>query len=262
MAYAVVCLVALLAAALTLISGFGLGTLLMPAMALVFPAHVAVAGTAVVHLANNLFKLVLVGRGAHRATVLRFALPATVAALGGSWLLARLSHAAPLAVYSLAGRACEITPLGLAVSILIAAFAVLELTPRFERWTVAPRYVPLGGLASGFLGGLSGHQGALRSAFLLRAGLSKEQFIGTGVVCAVVVDVARLSVYGVMVLPGAWGTLGDGGAPGLLAAACVCAFVGSFAGARLMKKITLRAVRGVVGAMLLLVAIAMGAGVI
>jgi acyl-CoA reductase-like NAD-dependent aldehyde dehydrogenase len=44
-----------------------------------------------------------------------------------------------------------------------------------------PGYLPVGGLLSGFFGGLSGHQGALRSVFLLRAGLTKESFIATGV---------------------------------------------------------------------------------
>ncbi len=61
MEYIVICLVALLVSALTLFSGFGLGTVLMPAFALFFPVPVAIAATAVVHLANNLFKVVLVG---------------------------------------------------------------------------------------------------------------------------------------------------------------------------------------------------------
>ena len=54
----VVALVAFFASSLTLFSGFGLGTILMPAFALMMPVEVAIAATAVVHLANNLFKLV------------------------------------------------------------------------------------------------------------------------------------------------------------------------------------------------------------
>jgi uncharacterized membrane protein YfcA len=48
--------VALAASLLTFFSGFGLGTLLLPAFALVFPLDVAVAATALVHLANNVSK--------------------------------------------------------------------------------------------------------------------------------------------------------------------------------------------------------------
>ena len=61
------------------VPGFGLGTLLMPAFALFLPVPVAVAATAVVHLANNLFKLVLVGWKAGWTVVVRFALPAAAA---------------------------------------------------------------------------------------------------------------------------------------------------------------------------------------
>jgi uncharacterized membrane protein YfcA len=60
----VVCFAALVASALTLFSGFGLGTLLMPVVALFFPLDLAIAMTAMVHLANNLFKIGLLGRKA------------------------------------------------------------------------------------------------------------------------------------------------------------------------------------------------------
>jgi uncharacterized protein len=62
--YALVAGVAVFVAGLTLFPGFGLGTLLMPTFALFLPLAVAIAATAVVHFANNLFKLVLVGRKA------------------------------------------------------------------------------------------------------------------------------------------------------------------------------------------------------
>ena len=58
---------------------------LMPAFALFFPVPVAVAATAVVHLANNLFKVALVGRKADWAVVLRFAIPECFCACSPSW---------------------------------------------------------------------------------------------------------------------------------------------------------------------------------
>jgi hypothetical protein len=80
-------LVALLASGLTLFSGFGLGTILTPVFALFFPIPVAVAATAVVHLANNLFKFTLMARQADWKVVLRFSVPAALAAIGGASLL-------------------------------------------------------------------------------------------------------------------------------------------------------------------------------
>ncbi|MBI1834480.1 MAG: TSUP family transporter, partial [Burkholderiales bacterium] len=97
-------LTALLASALTLFSGFGLGTLLMPVVALFFPAEIAIAITAIVHFANNIFKLGLLGKNAHTGVLLRFGLPAILASLTGASLLTYLSHIPPLYSYSLWGK--------------------------------------------------------------------------------------------------------------------------------------------------------------
>ena len=80
-------------------------------------------------------------------------------------------------------------------TLLMPAFAILELSPRFVKLFFDMKYIPLGGALSGFFGGLSGQQGALRSAFLIRTGLNKEAFIGISVISAVMVDVSRLIVY-------------------------------------------------------------------
>ena len=83
MEYFLVAMVAFLVSPLTLYSGFGLGTLLMPVFAFFFPVPVAVAATAVVHGANNAFKTALLGRSAERSLVLRFGLPAIPSAFFG-----------------------------------------------------------------------------------------------------------------------------------------------------------------------------------
>ena len=262
MEYVVIGAVALGVSALTLFSGFGLGTLLMPAFALFFPLPVAVAATAVVHLANNLFKVALVGRAADRRVVLMFAVPAALAAFGGALLLETMSHAPPIAAYALGGRMCEITPVKLVIAGLIIGFALLDLAPRFERLSFPAKFIPLGGALSGFFGGLSGHQGALRTAFLIRAGLSKEAFIGTMVVSAVVVDITRLAVYGWGVLGGAFPSAAPNGhtAGALIAVGCAAAFLGSFIGTRLVGKVTMRTILVLVGIMLLLLGGALGSG--
>jgi len=261
MDYLVVCTVALVVSGLTLFSGFGLGTLLMPAFALFFPVPVAVAATAVVHLANNVFKVFLVGRHADWDAVLRFALPAAAAAFAGAWLLNLFADIPALATYELAGREHRITVLKIIVAALIIIFAMFDLLPALRKLTFGRRYLIPGGLLSGFFGGLSGHQGALRSAFLINAGLGKEAYIGTTVIASVIVDVARLFVYGL-----AFFSLGSQhltAATGyLVAAACAAAFVGAFAGSRLIGKLTLSFVQYLVAAMLIASGIAMATGLI
>ncbi len=244
------------AAGLTLFTGFGLGILLLPVFALFFPIEIAVAVTAFVHLVNNIAKLFLLGRHADRAVVLRFGLPAVAAAFAGAWLLGWLTNLAPLASYELGGRTMHVTPVKLVIAGLLLFFAWWEWSPR-ESLVFEKKYLPMGGLLSGFFGGLSGHQGAFRTVFLLKCGLSKEGFLGTGALIACMVDVARLSVYGTT-LPLA----AAAGSPALLIAAIGSALLGTWTATRYIKKVTMRAIQAVVSIMLLLIALGLAMGAI
>lgn len=257
MEYFVVCVAALIASGLTFFSGFGLGTLLLPAFALFFPLTSAVAMTAVVHLLNNVFKLLLVGQHADKDTVIRFGVPAVLASFAGALLLVRLSGFEPLYVYEIAGRVCEVTPVRVVIAVLMTIFALLEVGPAREKIVFAKKYLPLGGLLSGFFGGLSGHQGALRSAFLVKCGLTKTAFIASGVAIACFVDVVRIGVYGAN-----YDFLALGDRIGVVSAAVLAAFAGAFIGRQILHKISMRVVRGIVTVMLLLVSVGLGSGVI
>lgn len=260
MEYLLVCAVALLVSGLTLFSGFGLGTLLMPAFALFFPLPVAIAATAVVHLANNLFKVALIGRQADWGVVARFAIPGALAAMLGALALHLFANLPPLGAYQLGSQLHTIMPVKLVIGTLIVGFAVLELLPNHNRLIFDRRYLIPGGLLSGFFGGLSGNQGAFRAAFLLRAGLSKEGFVATGTVAAVIVDCARLLVYG----QGFYSqTLSGASAIGpLVLAATGAAFLGAFVGRRLLKKITLGGLQRLVGIMLVMVGLGLATGLL
>lgn len=258
MDYLLVCATALLAAGLTLFSGFGLGSLLLPAFLLFFPPSVAVTATAVVHLSNNLFKLVLLGKFADGRSVLAFGLPAAVTAFLGASLLGAMADLEPLGVWHLGSRPCPIAPLNLLFGAVIALFALFDLLPRLRRLQFESRWLPVGGVLAGFFGGLSGHQGALRSAFLIKLGLEKEAFLATGIVCAVIVDVARIPVY-----------LGSDGLRelagedlGLVVCATVAALVGSYVGRRLLHKVRIEAIQWLVGLMLLGLGLALASGLL
>lgn len=257
MSYLLICAAATAASALTFFSGFGLGTLLLPVFAVVVPIDQAVAFTAIVHFINSVFKLFLVGRHADRSTVMRFGLPAILAAILGAWMLRSLAHLPPLLRYEFAGRTPEITTVKLVIGVLLLLFAILEVTPWYQALQLPAAFLPVGGAVSGFLGGLSGMQGALRSVFLLRAGLSKESFIATGVVIACLVDLSRLAVY----VPG---LAGGGGVDdlGLLSAAAAAACGGALIGARVLRKATFGAVQRIVAAMLVAMAVGMIAGLV
>ena len=155
------------------------------------------------------------------------------------------------------GRQMQVHPLNLTIAILIIIFTLFEVIPKLKNWSVDKKYVPIGGLLSGFFGGLSGHQGALRSAFLIRMGLSKESFIASGVLIACFIDVVRLGVYSRHF---AQDGLTENAA--VLISATLSAFVGAYFGSKLLKKLTLETVQVMVAIGLFFLAIALGVGAI
>jgi uncharacterized membrane protein YfcA len=257
MEFAVIAFVAAFASLLTFFSGFGLGTILTPAFMLFFPLKVAIALTGIVHLLNNLFKMGLVGLKANWQVVLRFGSPAILGAIAGASLLLRFSENEPLFSYKLFDHQFEVFTIKLIVAALMAFFALFEIIPALKKLEFDKNKLIIGGAISGFFGGLSGHQGALRSAFLIRYGLEKEVFIATGIVIASIIDVTRLGLYFTRMqsvniqenLP-------------ILITAILSAFLGAYFGRKLLKKVTLGFVQWTVAVMILVLSALLGLGAI
>lgn len=248
---------AFVVAILTFFSGFGLGTILTPVFMLFFPIDLAIGLTGIVHFFNNIFKLILVGKNADKAVLFRFGVPAVIAAIIGSWLLLTISDSAPLFSYEMFGKTFEVFPVKLIISVLLIIFASIDLIPYFKKLQFGRDKLPIGGALSGFFGGLSGNQGALRSAFLIKAGLSKEAFIGTAVVVSTFVDFTRLSVYATQ-----FTKTGLHENLTLVICATLAGIAGAFIGNKLLKKVTLHFLQVTVAIMLILISIALGAGLV
>lgn len=260
MDFALIAIVAALASALTLYSGFGLGTILLPAFALFLPAELAVAATGVVHLLSNLFKGGLLRRSADWPTVTKFGIPAVPAAIAGAWLLAQLGDTSRLFEWSALDRSFGPTGAGLTIGLLMIVFAALELQRWFQQLKAPPSWISVGGLLTGFFGGLTGQQGALRSMFLLRAGLSAQGFIATGVMIAILVDLSRLATYAASFDAASFDPAGREGL--LILVGTLSAFAGAYIATRNLDKVTIAGVRYSVAALMLVIGAAMAAGVI
>jgi uncharacterized membrane protein YfcA len=246
-----------LASFLTLFSGFGLGTILMPVAAIFFPVAVAVTLTAFVHLLNNFFKVAMLWRHIERGIVVRFGLPAMIAAVPGALLLGVLTKLPVIHNYNVGDVNAVITPVKLTVGLLLIVFATAEWRPVFKNLKLPSSAFPIGGLLSGFFGGLSGHQGAFRSAFLIHANLNKEQFVASNAAIASLVDVARLAVYGLNVK-----LIAEQVDVWLLAGATMAAFAGAMAGTVSLKKVTIGFIQKLVAGMLYVLGILLVFGLI
>jgi uncharacterized protein len=180
--YLILAILSFFAGGMTLFTGFGLSTILLPVFVIFFPAAIAVPSTAIVHFLNNFYKLFIYFKKINLKVLIRFGVPALLASIAGAFLLKKLSS--------------NERDLEIILGILIISISFLEMVPAIRNLKIGIKWAPVGGIISGFFGGLSGHQGLFRSAFLIKSGLNKNSFIATGVGIAVLVDITRLSVYG------------------------------------------------------------------
>jgi uncharacterized membrane protein YfcA len=198
-----------------------------------------------------------VGRNADKEVLLKFGLPAIAASFLGAWLLLHITVLPALFHYHLGNKEYAITPVKLVIAVLLIIFSILEIVPFFQKIEFGRDKLVWGGILSGFFGGLSGIQGAIRSAFLVKSGLTKEAYIATGVVIACLVDFTRLSVYATR-----FSTANLHQNLTLLVSAIVSALAGALIGRNLLKKVTFRSIQILVACMLILISIGLGLGLI
>src|ERR1041385_7511722 len=208
-------IITFLASVLTLLTGFGLGTILTAAFALIYDVKVAIFLVAIVHFLNNVFKFSLFRKSVDFTIIKRFGIISILGALLGSFLQVWVQS--------------EVVKIMVGVVLMVLGAA--EFVP--ENWSLRlPQKIDvIGGFFSGFLGGLVGNQGAIRSAYLLNYEISKETFIATATVIAMCIDATRIPVYITlnyqMIEQFQW----------TLAAVVAIAFFGTIIGKRLLSKV-------------------------
>ena len=131
-----------------------------------FPVEIAVALTAIVHFLNNVFKFFLVGKSIDKSILWRFGIPAIISAFVGAFVLNYLSDLKPFHEYQLLGKTFQMTFIKIIIAALLIFFALFDLIPKLKNLKFNKKYLPIGGFISGFFGGLSGHQGALRLSLI------------------------------------------------------------------------------------------------
>lgn len=226
--------VALFASFLTFFSGFGLGTVLLPLFSVFFSLPLAIALAAWVHLFNNLFKLLLVIKKVNTKVTMIFGLSALGASLAGALCLKYLSELPPFLTYTFLEKSYSISPLKTIVGFLLLFFVIVDFKNIYS-FPASKKFLLLGGLLSGFFGGLSGFQGAFRSLFLLKQHLSKESFIATGIAVACLIDIARIPAYtfSFQEIPNLY----------LVFVTTLASFLGAYLGAHFLKKVTLQHIK-------------------
>jgi uncharacterized protein len=171
--------VAFVAGGTATITGFGIGSLLTPLLALRLGTQLAVTAVAVPHGAGTALRCIRLRHAIDGPVLWKFGLPSAAGGLAGALWQGELSN---LILARVLG--------GLLILAGVSGLASLNVRVQLRGpWAI------LGGVLSGFFGGLVGNQGGIRSAALLGVSLPPERFVATATASALVVDGVRLPVY-------------------------------------------------------------------
>lgn len=224
-----VLIVSIVAGAVAAISGFGIGSLLTPVLALRYPVKLAVAIVSVPHVIGTAIRFSRIRQHVDRRVFVNFGIFSAIGGLLGAILSSRANSPA----------------LGIVFGCLLVFAGLSGLIGLAERMRFGRRTAWIAGALSGFFGGLVGNQGGIRSAALLGFDLSKEELVATATAVGVIVDAARMPVYLAVeggALAGMWR---------LLALAAAAALAGTVLGEGLLRRVPEAWYRRVVSALIL-----------
>ena len=161
-------------------TGFGIGSLLTPVLALQVDTRLAVAAVSIPHLIGTSLRFALMHGGTDRRVLWSFGITSAAGGLAGALLNSAATSTRSLSIL---------------FGVLLLFAAVSEMTGLARRMRFRGWVAWAVGALSGMLGGLVGNQGGIRSAALIGFELRKELFVGTATAIALFVDGARVPIY-------------------------------------------------------------------
>ncbi len=219
--------------AVAAIAGFGIGSLLTPAMAAMAGTKIAVAAVSIPHAIGTSVRFWRFRREVDWSIVRSFGFTSAAGGVTGAllntWATSRTLELVFGALLILAGTS--------------------QLTGFANRWRLRGALAWLGGAVSGFFGGLVGNQGGIRTAAMLGFEVDKRQFVATTTAVALLIDAARVPVFLV---------LQTGAIVALLptiAIATIGVVIGTLYGERLLMRVSEARFRTVVGTLLVLLGV-------
>lgn len=207
--------VGFVAGAVASVSGFGIGSLLTPTLAVRVGTKLAVAAVSVPHLTATALRLWIMRKHVDRRLLWNFGLMSAAGGLTGALLHSYADNPALTFVFG-----------GLLIFTGVMGLTGLSERLRFKGWMAW-----VAGAVSGMLGGMVGNQGGIRSAAMLGFDVPRHAFVATATAVGVIVDAARMPVYLI--------TQGEEVARlwPMLLAATVGAVIGTLVGERLLRRI-------------------------
>lgn len=167
------------ASAVGTLTGFGTSTVMVPVMVIFYPLPQTLLFVGIIHWFGNLWKLVLFREGIQWKLILSFGIPGIAATFLGALLVFNVSS-------HLLSRILGGVLIGYVVYLLFKSS--FRIPPNLFTGVC-------GGALSGFLAGIFGIGGAVRSMFLTAFDLPKAVYLATAGAIAIFIDTTRMTTY-------------------------------------------------------------------
>jgi len=211
----IVVIAAIIAGAIATVAGFGIGSLLTPIFAVRVGTQLGVAAVSIPHFFATALRFWRLSSHVDRRVLISFGIPSAAGGLSGALL------------HSYAGNKA----LSVVFGVILLFVGISELTGLSRRMRFNGAAAWIAGALSGFLGGLVGNQGGIRSGALLGFDINKSAFVATATAVGLIVDAARMPAYFAaqlddlrMIWP-------------LIAVATIGVLLGTLAGERVLRRV-------------------------
>jgi uncharacterized protein len=226
-------IVSMLAGGVASISGFGIGSLVTPLLAIKTGTNIAVAGVSIAHFLGTALRFWMWKKYINKKVLLSFGVTSALAGLVGA-----LFH-----------NVFQNAILTIIFGCLLIFAGITGLTGVSEKWRLNGPAAWVAGTLSGIFGGLVGNQGGIRSVAMLGFELKQMEFVATATGIALAVDLARMPVYFFTQSKEIFSIWP------LIAISAIGVMVGTFAGGMVLRKIPEPIFKKVVSGIILLIGI-------
>ncbi|AKB37087.1 hypothetical protein MSSAC_2497 [Methanosarcina siciliae C2J] len=174
-----IALLTLLASVIGTLAGFGISTIMVPILLMVFPLPQTLLLVGIIHWFNDIWKMILFRKGIRWKLFLTFGLPGIFTSFIGSSLSLRISQ--------------EV--LSRALGLFLLAYVLFITFNRTFKLSQRLSVAMSGGALTGFFAGIFGIGGEINAVVLSTFNLEKAAYIATAGAISFMIDSTRIATY-------------------------------------------------------------------